>query len=63
MNQEGFPFKNFSADETFNLVLGGRYLLTAHATWGIGTLALQALAADGLPRSILLSTQGGSDTA
>lgn len=40
-------FKNISATQVFNLV-GGCYGITAVATWGGGSVALNRLAADGV---------------
>jgi hypothetical protein len=47
MYQEGFTFSDFATDQAFTLTLGGRYLWSAKATWGGGSLALQALGPDG----------------
>jgi len=47
MFQEGFTFSNFSTAQKFTLTLGGRYMLSAKATWGGGNLKLQMLGPDG----------------
>lgn len=44
--RDGVKITDGSADLDF-VLLGGRYVLVATATWGGGSIALKALAADG----------------
>ena len=44
---ENFAFKNISATPTSFTLRGGNYGVTAHATWGGGSVTLQRLSPDG----------------
>ncbi len=46
MMQEGFSWPNISASQTFDLILGGYYLLAVHATFGGGSVNISALTSD-----------------
>jgi hypothetical protein len=45
---ENFAFKNISATPAPFTLRGGNYGVTAHATWGGGTVTLQRLSPDGV---------------
>lgn len=44
---DAYPFQNISATTAGFVLLGGMYSMAANATWGGGTVKLQALSIDG----------------
>jgi hypothetical protein len=59
---DGYVASNFSANQGPFKLKGGRYVLTASATWSAGSIALQYLGPDGVTWIPALTVSGSANT-